>query len=154
MTEEIYEAFLGPYEDQKTFFHGHSYTGNPLGCAAGLASLRILQRPATKGHLKALIERLALGLERIRGLAHVGEVRQRGLMVGIELVRDKESREPYGWEERMGIKTILEARAQGVILRPLGNVIVLMPPVGMTLEQCDRLLEVTEASIQAATEEE
>lgn len=154
VTEEIYEAFLGPYEDQKTFFHGHSYTGNPLGCAAGLASLRILQRPATKGHLKALIERLALGLERIRGLAHVGEVRQRGLMVGIELVRDKESREPYGWEERMGIKTILEARAQGVILRPLGNVIVLMPPVGMTLEQCDRLLEVTEASIQAATEEE
>ncbi|MEE9519979.1 MAG: aminotransferase class III-fold pyridoxal phosphate-dependent enzyme, partial [bacterium] len=84
----------------------------------------------------------------------VGEVRQRGLMVGIELVRDKDSREPYGWEERMGIKTILEARRQGVILRPLGNVIVLMPPVGMTLEQCDRLLEVTEASIQAATEEE
>jgi adenosylmethionine-8-amino-7-oxononanoate aminotransferase len=152
VTEEIYEAFLGPYEAQKTFFHGHSYTGNPLGCAAGLASLRILQRPRTQAHLKALVERLSAGLERIRTLAHVGEVRQRGLMVGIELVRDKETREPYPWEERIGIKTIEEARLRGVILRPLGHVIVLMPPVGMTLEQCDTLLEVTDASIRAATE--
>ncbi len=152
VTEEIYEAFLGPYEAQKTFFHGHSYTGNPLGCAAGLASLRILQRPSTQAHLKALVERLSAGLERIRTLGHVGEIRQRGLMVGIELVRDKESREPFPWEERIGIKTIEEARLRGVILRPLGHVIVLMPPVGMTLEQCDTLLEVTEASIRAATE--
>lgn len=153
-TEEIYSAFLGPYESQKTFFHGHSYTGNPLGCAAALTSLRILKRPETQAHLKALIGRLALGLERFRSLAHVGEVRQRGLMVGIELVRDKESREPYGWEERMGIKTILEARRRGVILRPLGNVIVLMPPLAMSLEQCDELLAVTEKSIRAATEGE
>lgn len=151
-TEEIYESFLGPYEAQKAFFHGHSYTGNPLGCAAALASLRILQRTETQAHLKALINRLASGLGRIRELAHVGEVRQRGLMVGIELVRDKETREPYGWKERMGIKTIMEARRKGVILRPLGNVIVLMPPIALTLEQCDQLLDVTEASIRAATE--
>ncbi|MDV2495194.1 MAG: adenosylmethionine--8-amino-7-oxononanoate transaminase, partial [bacterium] len=72
--------------------------------------------------------------------------------VGIELVRDKETREPYPWEERIGIKTIEEALLRGVILRPLGHVIVLMPPVGMTLEQCDTLLEVTDASIRAATE--
>ncbi|MFQ6673018.1 MAG: aspartate aminotransferase family protein, partial [Candidatus Tectimicrobiota bacterium] len=154
VTEEVYAAFLGPYEDQKTFFHGHSYTGNPLGCAAALASLRLLQRPRTQAHLKALIERLAAGLERIRTLAHVGEVRQRGLMVGIELVRDTATREPYPWEERMGIKTIMEARRRGVILRPLGHVIVLMPPIGMTLDECERLLEVTEASIRAATEGE
>jgi adenosylmethionine-8-amino-7-oxononanoate aminotransferase len=152
VTEEVYGAFLGPYEAQKTFFHGHSYTGNPLGCAAGLASLGILQRPSTQAHLKALIERLRAGLEPIRNMPHVGEVRQRGLMVGIELVRDKETREPYPWEERIGIKTIEEARRRGVILRPLGHVIVLMPSVGMTLEQCGELLEVTAASIRVATE--
>lgn len=152
VTEEIYEAFLGPYEARKTFFHGHSYTGNPLGCAAALASLRILQREETQAHLRALIERMAEGLERIRGLPHVGEVRQRGLMAGVELVRNKESREPYPWQERMGIKTILEARKMGVIVRPLGNVIVLMPPLAMSLEQCDELLRVVEASIRAATE--
>lgn len=151
-TEEIYEAFLGPYEAQKTFFHGHSYTGNPLGCAAALASLQILKRPETQAHLKALIDRLTSGLRRIRKLAHVGEVRQKGLMVGIELVRNKETREPYGWEERMGIKAIMEARQRGVILRPLGNVIVLMPPIAMSLEQCEQLLEVTEASIRDVTE--
>jgi adenosylmethionine-8-amino-7-oxononanoate aminotransferase len=153
-TDEVYEAFLGHYEAQKTFFHGHSYTGNPLGCAAALASLRILQRRETQAYLKSLIDRLTSGLERIRGLPHVGEVRQRGLMVGIELVRDKESREPYAWNERIGIKTIIEARSRGVILRPLGNVIVLMPPLAMTLSQCDQLLEAAEASIRAATEGE
>ncbi len=153
-TEEIYQAFLGPYDAQKTFFHGHSYTGNPLGCAAALASLHILQRSETKAHLKALVERLATGLERFKHLSHVGEVRQRGLMVGIELVRDKETRELYRWEERVGIRTILEARRRGVLIRPLGNVIVLMPPLAMTLEQCDELLAVTEASIRAATEGE
>lgn len=153
-TEEVYEAFLGPYEAKKTFFHGHSYTGNPMGCAAALTSLRILRRPETQAHLKALVRRLKAGLERVRKLRHVGEVRQRGLMVGIELVKDRETREPFGWEERIGIKTIMEARSRGVILRPLGHVIVLMPPIAMTLEQCDRLIDVTEASIRAATEGE
>jgi adenosylmethionine-8-amino-7-oxononanoate aminotransferase len=152
VTEEIYEAFLGPYEARKTFFHGHSYTGNPLGCAAALASLRILQRPDTQTHLKALIERLREGLEPIRALPHVGDIRQRGLMVGIELVRDRQTKEPYSWEDRIGIKTITEARRRGVILRPLGNVIVLMPPIAMTLDQCQMLLDVTGESIQVATE--
>ena len=150
-TDEVYSAFLGDYSAQKTFFHGHTYTGNPLACAAAIASIDLFGKDGVLAHVARKADLLAQKLRAVAQLDHVGDIRQLGLMVGIELVRDKQTREPYAWEERIGIRTITEARSRGVILRPLGNVIVLMPPLCITEEQLTTLVDVTAASIQAAT---
>ncbi len=150
-SEEIYQSFLGPFESKKTFFHGHSYTGNALACAAALASLRIFDEENTLGHVRAMAERLAEGLGKIAALPHVGEVRQKGLMVGIELVREKASKEEYGYEERMGHQVCLAARRREVMLRPLGNVVVLMPPLSISPQEIDLLVEAAHDSIAEAT---
>ena len=150
-TDEVYSAFLGDYSAQKTFFHGHTYTGNPLACAAAIASIDLFGKDGVLAHVARKADLLAQKLRAVAQLDHVGDIRQLGLMVGIELVRDKRTREPYAWEERIGIRTITEARSRSVILRPLGNVIVLMPPLCITEEQISTLVEVTAASIQAAT---
>ena len=151
-TEKIYEAFLGPYEEEKTFFHGHSYTGNPLAAQAALASLEILEQENTMEKLQPKIEHLRRGLERFGGLEHVGDVRQRGFMVGIELVEDRETKRSYPSRERVGMKVALEARRHGVLLRPLGDVMVLMPPFIVTPEEIDKLLDVTYACIDSITQ--
>jgi adenosylmethionine-8-amino-7-oxononanoate aminotransferase len=152
-TEEIFAAFLGRYEEFKTFFHGHTYTGNPLGCAAGLASLKIFNGERTLERLQPRIRQME---ERLREdflpLPHVGDVRQWGFMVGIELVMEKESMKPYPAIERLGMKVIREARKRGALLRPLGDVIILMPPLSITQDELSRLLDVTLDSIRAATE--
>jgi adenosylmethionine-8-amino-7-oxononanoate aminotransferase len=150
-TDEVYSAFLGDYAEQKTLFHGHTYTGNPLACAAAIASIDLFDKDDVLADVARKADRLAQKLREVAQLDQVGDIRQLGLMVGIELVRDKQTREPYAWDEQIGIRTITEARSRGVILRPLGNVIVLMPPLCITDDQLTTLTDVTTASIQAAT---
>jgi adenosylmethionine-8-amino-7-oxononanoate aminotransferase len=150
-TKEVYSAFLGEYAEQKTFFHGHTYTGNQLCCAAALACLDIFKNDRVIDHLHPKIGQLGKGLERFVRLPHVGDVRQCGFMVGIELVRDKKTREPYRWEERVGHKVIMEARKLGVLLRPLGNVVVLMPPLVINQKELKELLDATYDSIRKVT---
>lgn len=150
-TEEIYSAFLGEYRDMKTFFHGHSYTGNPLACAAALACLEIFEKEETVRHLLPKVELLEKRLAEINSLSHVGNVRNRGLMAGIELVRDKETKTPYAWEEKMGWKVAYYARDNGVLLRPLGNVVVIMPPLSISREDLERMLIVIKDAIASVT---
>jgi adenosylmethionine---8-amino-7-oxononanoate aminotransferase len=150
-TQKVYDAFLGEYRDLKTFFHGHTFTGNPIACATALASLDLFEQD---GLLEALPEKIALlreRLDRIASLPHVGETRQAGMIGGIELVADTSTREPYPWEERMGIRVCLAARRQGIFLRPLGNVIVIFPPLAITLPELKYLMDGIEAAITEAT---
>jgi len=150
-TDEIYNAFLGAHEEFKTFFHGHTYTGNPLACAAALANLDIFKKEQTIEQLAPKIALLARGLERFKALPAVGEVRQRGFMVGIELVADKATKVSFPLGDKVGIRVILEARRRGVIIRPLGDVIVIMPPLGITVPELEELIEVIYQSIKTVT---
>jgi adenosylmethionine-8-amino-7-oxononanoate aminotransferase len=150
-TDEVYQAFLGEYEEFKTFFHGHTYSGNPLGAAVGLASLDIFTQDRVLEGLAAKIELLAGRLEKMAGHPHVGNIRQRGLMVGLELVADKGTREPFPPGRRLGHQVVLAARQLGAILRPLGDVIVLMPPLCITPEELGTLCDLTEAAIDRGT---
>jgi adenosylmethionine-8-amino-7-oxononanoate aminotransferase len=151
-TGEVYQAFLGAYEEFKTFFHGHTYTGNPLGAAVGLASLDIFAQDRVLEGLSAKIAQLAARLEKLAELPHVGDIRQRGLMVGIELVADKATRTAFPLERRLGHQVILAARKLGAILRPLGDVIVLMPPLCITSAELDTLCDITFEAIGRGTE--
>ncbi len=151
-TDAVYESFLGPFESKRTFFHGHSYTGNALACATALASLRLFDEDGTLQHSRAMAERLAEGLATVAELAHVGDIRQRGMMIGIELVRDRKTKEEYPYAERMGHKVALAARAHQLMLRPLGNVVVLMPPLAIKPQEVDLLVDGVRESIREATE--
>jgi adenosylmethionine---8-amino-7-oxononanoate aminotransferase len=150
-TDEIWRAFLGDYAESKSFFHGHTYGGNPLGAAAALATLEVFEEEQTLRRLPEKIARLGEHLARIAELPHVGHVRQCGLMAGIELVRDRATREPYPWAEKRGIRVCDRARSEGVLLRPLGNVIVILPPLAISLEQLDRIAAAVEHGIAAVT---
>jgi adenosylmethionine-8-amino-7-oxononanoate aminotransferase len=142
-TDEVYSAFLGEYERQLTFFHGHTYTGNPLACAAGIASLELFERERVLEKLQPTIARLHARLdEQLAPLGPVVEIRRRGLMVGIELG-------PYAYDQAIGARVCRDLRSRGVILRPLGNVLVLMPPLSITAAEIDRLIDATRASILA-----
>jgi adenosylmethionine---8-amino-7-oxononanoate aminotransferase len=142
-TESIYEAFLADHAEFKTFFHGHTYTGNPLACAAALASLEIFRRERTLVRLQPKIRMLAESLAEVQLMPEVREVRQCGLMVGLDLGEHDPAL-------RMGHRVALEARKRGVIVRPLGDVIVLMPPLSISPKDLRRLVEVTAESIAAA----
>jgi adenosylmethionine-8-amino-7-oxononanoate aminotransferase len=139
-TEEIFAAFLGEYAEFKTFFHGHSYTGNQLGCAAALANLQVFEEERTLENLKSKIGDLKLGLEQCRQLARVVEVRQLGMIGAVEIGS-------YRIEEKMGIKVCTAMCARGVLTRPIGNVIVLMPPYCVTAEQLEKMFCVLRESI-------
>ncbi len=151
-SEEIFSAFLAPYKEFKTFFHGHTYTGNPLGCAAALANLEIFEREKTVDSLQPRVADLTRRIEEFRELSHVSDVRQWGYMVGIELVEDKEGRMSYAPEKRVGYKVILEARKRNVMIRPLGDVIVLMPPLSMSDDELTSLMDIVYDSIVEVTE--
>ena len=152
-TEEIFSAFLGEYNEYKTFFHGHTYTGNPLACAAGIASLEIFEKDKVLDSLPGRASLLEKELqEQVSPLAHVTDIRRKGLMVGIELAEDKASRRAYDPRKRIGKLVIEHARTSGVILRPLGDVIILMPPLSITEEDLLWLVKVTRSSIQEVTE--
>jgi adenosylmethionine---8-amino-7-oxononanoate aminotransferase len=150
-TERVFESFLGPFAARKTFFHGHTYTGNPLACAVATASMALFRERKILEALPAKVETLRRALEPAARLAHVGEIRQRGLMVGIELVRDRATKEGYGFELRAGHEVVAEARKLGAILRPLGNVVVLMPPLAMTEGELEQLAAIAIAGIEAVT---
>jgi adenosylmethionine-8-amino-7-oxononanoate aminotransferase len=144
-TERIYEAFLGEFADLKTFFHGHTYTGNPLACAAALATLEIFEREDTLARLQPKIARLRELLdEHVAPLASVREVRQRGFMVGIELT-------DFPLARRMGHQVTCAARRRGAFVRPLGDVIVLMAALSITTGELERLVTVTAGAIAEAT---
>lgn len=152
VTDEVYEAFLGDYASLRTFFHGHTYGGNPLGAAVALANLEVFEQERTLENLPPKIERLAWHLGRIAQHPHVGHVRQCGLIAGIELVEDKATKRPYPWTERRGWKVCQYVRKEGVFLRPLGDVIVIFPPLAISLEDLDRICEAVERAIAAVTE--
>jgi adenosylmethionine---8-amino-7-oxononanoate aminotransferase len=151
-TRRVYRGFLFPYAARKTFFHGHTYTGNPLACACALESLKLFKSERTLPRLQPKIQVLHQGLERLLELPHVGAVRQAGFMAGVELMRDKAKRAAYRYEEAVGARVCRRARDYGVILRPLGDVVVLMPPLCLSLTELDFLLAVVEASIKDVTE--
>ena len=140
-TEDIYQAFLGEYRDWKTFFHGHSYTGNPIGCALALANLEVFRKEQTLKRLQPKIKALRQFLKPLGDHPHVGEIRQCGFMMGIELVKDRMTREPYPIEERIGHRVAMEARRRGLLLRPIGNVIVLMPPLVTSLKELSEIIQ-------------
>jgi adenosylmethionine-8-amino-7-oxononanoate aminotransferase len=139
-TERIYEGFLGRHEDFKTFFHGHTYTGNPLACAAAIATLRLFDQERTLENLQEKIALLGELLEPVARMHGVAEVRRRGFMVGIELGG-------FPLEARAGHQVTLAARRGGAIVRPLGDVIVLMPPLAITKRELTRLLQITTEAI-------
>jgi adenosylmethionine---8-amino-7-oxononanoate aminotransferase len=147
-TSEIWQAFLGRYEDSKSFFHGHTYGGNPLGCAAALATLQVFDDEQTLTRLPEKIDRLTEHLQRISGQSHVGNVRQCGLIAGVDLVKDTSTGEPFPWEEKRGLAVCRQALRHGVWLRPLGSVLVIMPPLAISLEQLDRICIAIERSIE------
>jgi adenosylmethionine-8-amino-7-oxononanoate aminotransferase len=150
-TREIYDAFLGDYCEMKTFFHGHTFTGNPVACTAALASLDLFEKDRL---LESLGGKIAYLEERFRGLGrldHVGDIRHCGMIGGIELVADRENGRPYPWQDRVGVRVCLEARRHGLFLRPLGNVIVVFPPLSISMEELKTLMDGIELSIRAVT---
>jgi adenosylmethionine-8-amino-7-oxononanoate aminotransferase len=150
-TQKIYDAFLGDYSEFKTFFHGHSYTGNPLGCAAAIANLEIFEKEAVLKKLKPKIAFFKKQLAPWKRWKHVGEIRQEGMMIGIELVADKQSKTPYLLTLRVGKKICDEAKNNGVLLRPLGNIIVLMPPFSISFREMKKLILVVGEAIKKIT---
>jgi adenosylmethionine-8-amino-7-oxononanoate aminotransferase len=143
--ERVYEGFLGSAEEGRTFFHGHTFTGNPLACAAALASLDAFEREDTLVRLQPKIRLLGELLQGVAGMPEVVEVRGRGFMVGIDLG-------DHPADLRLGHRVVLEARRRGAILRPLGDVIVLMPPLAISKADLARLVEIVAESIRAAHE--
>jgi len=151
-TESIFNGFLGSYESFRTFFHGHTYTGNPLACAAALGNLEVFRKDKVLERSQGLIKRFAELLASCRELPLVGDVRQKGLMAGIELVKDPDTKESFDTSLRVGHRVILEARERGAILRPLGDVIVIMPPLVMRDDQLEKLIEIVRQSIDAVAD--
>ncbi|PIU40287.1 MAG: L-lysine--8-amino-7-oxononanoate transaminase, partial [Candidatus Omnitrophica bacterium CG07_land_8_20_14_0_80_50_8] len=149
--EAIYNAFLGEYREFKAFFHGHTYSANPLACVAAIANLEIFEKEKTLEKLQAKIELLSAELWKMQRLDHVGDIRQAGFMVGIELVKNRETKEPYLLSEKRGFRVCELARERGVMLRPLGNVIVLMPPLSITRAELRMLCRVVHQCILEAT---
>ncbi len=143
-TESMYEAFLG--EPEKTFFHGHSYTGNALGCAAALANLEIFKKEKTLAQVRKKSRILQTLLKPLAELPIVGNVRQCGLMAGIELVKNKETREPFPLSERMGYKVTAECRRHGLLIRPIGNIVVLVPPLAASERELRQIVNIVTKS--------
>lgn len=142
-SEEIYETFLAPHEEFKTFFHGHTYTGNPLACAAAIATLETFEQEETIENLQPKIALFEELLAEIAEMSEVEEVRQCGFMAGIDLGEHPAA-------DRMGHRVALEARERGAIIRPLGDTVVLMPPLAINQAELERLLTITRSSIRAA----
>jgi len=151
--EGIYEAFLGDYHEWKTFTHGHSYGGNPLACAAALATLDIFEQDNVLAGLPAKIAHIRETLETFRDLPHVNSIRQAGLAAGIALIKDKDAGTPYALEDAIGPKICARARELGLITRPLGPIITFLPPLVGTNEQITEMLEIIRQAIVDVTGE-
>lgn len=152
-TEEVYSAFYDDYERLTAFLHSHSYTGNPLACAAALATIGIFEQDDVIEANKALAAEMAAATEHLKDHPHVAEVRQTGMILAVEMVKDKASREPYPWQERRGLKVYRHGLANQALLRPLGNVSYLMPPYVIQPEEIRHLARVLTEGIDLATAE-
>lgn len=150
-THDVFDAFLGAYAELKTFFHGHTYGGNPLGAAVALATLDVFDTEDTLANLKPKIERLSDHLARLAALPCVGSARQCGLIAAVELVQDRATGAPYPFEQRMGQRVCDYARTEGVWLRPLGNVLVIMPPLAIRGDELDTIMATVQRGIDFAT---
>ena len=150
-TEEIYQAFYDDYPTRRAFLHSHSYTGHPLGCRAALATLDIFAEDGVITANHQLAAAMTNAAAPLSDHAHVAEVRQQGMILAIEMVRDKKTRTPYPWEERRGLVVYQHALKRGVLLRPLGNVIYFMPPYVITPDEIRFLAEVAQEGIDRAT---
>ena len=151
-TDEIYNAFLGEYRDLKTFFHGHTFTGNPLACAVALENIAIFERENLLSRLQPTIAHFKNRLQEFYRLSHVSDVRVCGLAAGIDLMKNPDTLTPYPFEEKVGIRVCKEALTRGALLRPLVNTIVLMPPLQISVPELDTLLDIVYASIEAVPE--
>ena len=149
-TDAIYQAFYDDYTRLNAFLHSHSYTGNALGCRAALATLGLFQQSDVIGHNRQLAAVMTQACQRFQDHPHVAEVRQTGMIVAIELVKDKARRLPFPWQERRGLRVYRYALSQGVLLRPLGNVIYFMPPYVITEQEIQLMVNVAWDGIQQA----
>jgi adenosylmethionine-8-amino-7-oxononanoate aminotransferase len=152
-TDEIYDAFLGSHAEMKTLFHGHSYTGNQLGCAAALGNLKLMRETQLIEGLAEKERLIGSRAEAMRGHPYVGDVRYKGMVVGIELVADKEKKTTYPWEAQVGWRVGNRAREKGLLVRPLGSVVICMPPLGSTLEELSEMLDILAEALWEATSE-
>jgi adenosylmethionine-8-amino-7-oxononanoate aminotransferase len=150
-TEPVYEAFYDEYTKLTAFLHSHSFTGNPLACAAALATLAIFREDGTLERNRTLAAHMGARLRELEDHPHVAEVRQRGMIAAVELTADKGARIPYPWQERRGLTVYRHALTQGVLLRPIGNVVYFMPPYVITPEQIDLIVDVAREGIERAT---
>ena len=150
-TNKMYQAFYDDYSTLRAFLHSHTYTGNPLACAAALATLDIFEQDGVIEANKALAARMASATAHLRDHPHVSEVRQTGMAVAIEMVQDKASKTSYPWQERRGLKVYQHALQRGALLRPLGSVVYFLPPYTITEEQIDFLADVATEGIDVAT---
>ncbi|MEO6182153.1 MAG: aminotransferase class III-fold pyridoxal phosphate-dependent enzyme, partial [Verrucomicrobiota bacterium] len=147
-TGKVFDAFLGEYDEFKTFFHGHSFTGNQLGSAAALASLEILQSPESISARRELQTNLRGELQKLWSLENVGDIRQVGLVAGIELVKNWRTREPFALGERAGIRVCEAMARRGVLTRPIGNVIAILPPYCTTAKQLAKMISALGESVE------
>lgn len=150
-TDAVYQAFYDDYATLRAFLHSHTYTGNPLACAAALATLDIFEQDNVIENNKALAARMASATAHLADHPHVAEVRQTGMALAIEMVQDKPSKTPYAWQERRGLAVYQHALTRGALLRPLGSVVYFLPPYVITPEQIDFLAEVASEGIDLAT---
>ncbi len=150
-TQEIFNEFLGEMADKKTFYHGHSYTANQLACAAGLASLEVFEQENVIANLEPKMSLIAQKIAKINTLKHVGQARQTGMIVGIEVMADKETKTPYEWDQCMGAVICMKAREYGLFIRPVGDVIVFMPPLISTEEELSEMLDIIYKAIDEVT---
>lgn len=150
--DELFNAFLAEPHEGKTFYHGHTFTGNPLGCAAALANLELFETNNVIEQSNKIAKRLTERLEEIQDWPNVGEIRQKGTMLGIELVKNRETKESFETSQRLGHQVVLEARKRGLIIRPLGDVIVLMPAPAMPTDLIDTICDITWESISTVVE--
>lgn len=151
--DEVYRSFYDDYETHRAFLHSHSYTGNPLGCRAALATLDIFAEDHVIERNKALAATLERATAHFADHPHVAEVRQRGMIAAVELAADKRTRTPYPWQERRGLRVYRYGLENGVLLRPLGNVIYFMPPYVITAEEIHLMADVAWQGVQRATAE-
>lgn len=151
-TDEIYNAFLGEASDYKTFYHGHSYTGNPLSCAAGVAGLEIFEKESVIENLPPKMAVIAEHMQTMNSMKYVGNARQCGMLAGIELMRDKELKIPFAPALLMAGGICQTARKYGLIVRNIGDVIIFMPPLASTAQQIETMLALLEQAMQEVFE--
>ncbi len=152
-TDEIYNAFYADYEELKALFHGHSYCGNQLGCAVALENIKLFEQRNLVNKVEKTSKYVETLLNKFNALRFVGDIRQLGLMVGIELVKDKATKEPFSFNEKIGLRVTKRVRKLGMIIRPLGNTIVFMPPLASTEADLKEMIGILYEAIQNVTEQ-